>query len=332
MFVLGLQGSPRVKGNTSVLLSTFLAEAERLGARTEYLDVAKKNIAPCRECGACEKKGFCPFDDDMQEVYPLLRHADLIVLASPVFFYGVTAQLKALIDRSQALWSRRYVHGLSDPGRKWRRGFVLSVGATRGTNLFEGVNLTAKYFFDAVGASFDGTLAFNRIEGPEDIKKHPTAIEEARKKARTLGVPFLSRKKVLFVCTENACRSQMASAFAQLHAGDLIEAASAGSAPAEEINPLMVEAMGEKSIDMAFRKPKTISAFANSGKPDLIVSMGCGDACPIFPDVSNEEWGLEDPAGKPISFMREIRDDIERRVLELVGNLNIEIKGGENYG
>ena len=322
MFVLGLQGSPRVKGNTGILLSAFLAEAERLGARTEILDVARKNIAPCQECGACERKGFCPFDDDMQEVYPLLRRADLIVLATPVFFYGVTAQLKALIDRSQALWSRKYVHGLSDPGREWRRGFVLSVGATKGTNLFDGVNLTAKYFFDAVGTSFDGTLAFNRIEGSGDITKHPTALEDAKEKAGILVTPFLDRKKVLFVCTENACRSQMAGAFAQLYAGNRIAALSAGSAPAEELNPIMIEVMAEKNIDMAFREPKTISAAANRGKPDLIISMGCGEACPLFPDVPNEEWDLEDPEGKPIAFMREIRDDIERRVVELIGNLS----------
>ena len=321
MLVVGLQGSPRVKGNTSILLSTFLGEAKRLGARTEYLDAAKRNISPCLECGVCEQKSFCPIDDEMQDVYLLLRQADLIVLASPVFFYGVTAQLKALIDRTQALWSRRYVLGLTDPGRKWRRGFVLSVGATKGKNLFEGVNLTAKYFFDAVGASFDGTLAFNQIEGSGDISKHPTALEDAKEKARTLVTPFLDRKKVLFVCTENACRSQMASALAQLHAGDRIEAVSAGSSPAQEINPLMIEVMGEKNIDMALRKPKTISAVAGHGKPDLIISMGCGDACPFFPDVPNEEWALEDPAGKPISFMREIRDDIERRVIELIRNL-----------
>ena len=322
MFVLGLQGSPRIKGNTSILLSTFLTEAERLGARTEYIDVAKKNISPCLECGVCEQKGFCPIDDDMQEVYPLLRHADLIVMATPIFFYGVTAQLKALIDRSQALWSRRYVLGLTDPGREWRQGLSLAVGATKGKNLFEGVDLTAKYFFDAVGASFDGSLNFKQIEGSGDIAKHPTALEDAKERAGTLVAPFLDRKKILFVCAENACRSQMASAFAQRHAGGRIEAVSAGSTPAEEINPLMIEVMGEKDIDMAFRKPKTISAVASHGKPDLIISMGCGDACPLFPDVPNEEWDLEDPAGKPISLMREIRDDIEKRVKDLCERKN----------
>ncbi len=318
MFVLGLQGSPRTEGNTTVLLSTFLTEAERLGASTRHLDVARKNISPCQECSTCEKNGFCPIDDDMQQIYPLLRQADIIVMATPIFFYGPTAQMKALIDRSQALWARRYVHKLVDPGRKWRRGFLLSLGATKGKNLFEGVSLTAKYFFDAVGASFDGSLTYRRIEGPGEIAKHPTALSDAKEKARSLVTPFLNRKKILFVCTKNACRSQMASAFARYHAGDRIEVESAGSRPAEEINPLMEEVMSEKGIDMAFRKPRSIEEAASSGKPDLIISMGCEEACPLFPGTRNQEWPVPDPAGKPIEVMRKIREEVEERVRRLI--------------
>ena len=321
MFVLGLQGSPRTKGNTTVLLSTFLTEAERLGARTQHLDVACKNISPCQECSTCEKNGFCPIDDDMQQIYPLLRQADIIVMATPIFFYGPTAQMKALIDRSQALWARRYVHKLVDPGRKWRRGFLLSLGATKGKNLFEGVSLTAKYFFDAVGASFDGSLTYRKIGGPGEIEDHPTALTDAKEKARAIVTPFLKRKKLLFVCTENACRSQMASAFAQYHAGDKIEVESAGSAPAQEVNPLMEEVMSEKGIDMAFRKPKSMEEAASSGKPDLIISMGCEEACPLFPGTRNQEWPVPDPAGKPIEFMRKIREEVEERVRRLIEEL-----------
>jgi len=211
MFVLGLQGSPRTKGNTSILLSTFLEEAQRIGAFTQRLDVARMNISPCLECGTCDEEGFCPVDDDMEQVYPMLRQADIIVMATPIFFYGATAQLKALIDRSQALWSRKYVHKLVDPGRRWRRGFLLSLGATKGKNLFDGVTLTAKYFFDAVGASFDGSLTYRQIENAGEIAKHPSALKDAREKAGEIATPFLKRKKLLFVCTENACRSQMAS-------------------------------------------------------------------------------------------------------------------------
>jgi arsenate reductase len=315
MFVLGLQGSPRIKGNTSLLLSTFLAEAERLGARTHQVHVARQNISPCLECGTCEKEGFCAVDDDMQRVYPLLWQADMIVLATPVFFYGPTAQMKALIDRSQGLWARRYVHKLADPGRKWRRGFLLSLGATKGKNLFDGVKLTAKYFFDAVGATFEGSLTYRQIEAQGDLARHPTALSDAKEQARTLVTPLLKRKKVLFACTENACRSQMASAFAQSLAGDRIEAESAGSTPAEEVNPVMEEVMAEKGIDMAFRKPKSLEeAGRRLGTPDLIITMGCEEVCPLFPGVSSQEWDLPDPSGESIAFMRRVRDDIEERV------------------
>lgn len=317
MFVLGLQGSPRIKGNTGILLSAFLAEAESLGACTKRLDVARKYITPCQECGTCEKEGFCPIDDDMQRIYPLLRSADLVILATPIFFYGATAQMKALIDRSQVLWARKYIHRLSDPGRNRRSGFLLSLGATKGKNLFDGVSLTARYFFDAAGAHFEGSLTYRQVEGPGEIKQHPTALADARKKARALVAPFLSRKKILFVCTGNTCRSQMASAFAQYHAGERIEAESAGSSSAQEINPLMVEVMAEKGIDMAFRRPKSIKEAIRCGKPDLIISMGCGDTCPFFPGVPNQEWSVPDPAGRPVEIMRRIRDRIEERVRRL---------------
>ncbi len=314
MLVLGLQGSPRIKGNTSLLLFAFLAEAERLGARTHQLDVARMDISPCQECGTCEKKGYCSIDDDMKQVCFLLRRSDIIVMATPIFFYGPTAQMKALIDRTQALWARRYVHRLVDPGQKWRRGILLSLGATKGKNLFEGVSLTAKYFFDAVGATFDGSLTYRQIEASGEIAKHPTAFADAKEKARSLVTPFLKRKKVLFVCTENACRSQMASAFAQYHAGDRLEVDSAGSSPAPGVNPLMAEVMAEKGIDMAFRKPTSIEEAARLGTPDLIISMGCEEACPHFPGVPQQEWNLSDPSGKSIAFMRKIRDEIEDRV------------------
>ena len=319
MFVLGLQGSPRTKGNTSILLSAFLTGAERLGARTQRIDVADKHVSPCLECLTCEKEGFCPIDDDMQEIYALLRQADIIVMATPIFFYGATAQLKALIDRSQALWARKYVHNLVDPGRKWRCGFLLSLGATKGKNLFQGVDLTAKYFFDAVGANFDGSLTYRQIEQAGEIKKHPTALLDADKQARRVVTPFLKRKKILFVCKENACRSQMASAFARYHAGDRIEAESAGSAPAEKIDPVMEEVMREKGMDMAFRKPKSIKEAARSGKPDLIISMGCEEVFPLFPGVPSEAWPVPETAGKPIASMARIRGEIEERVKRLIG-------------
>ena len=318
MFVLGLQGSPRAKGNTGILLSAFLDEVERLGGRVSTLDATKMNVMPCLGCGACERKGYCPQNDDMQAAYPLLRKADLVVLATPIYFYGPTAQLKAFIDRSQALWSRKYALDLEDPRRKWRKGFLLAVGATKGKNLFDGTNLTAKYFFDAVGAGFEGTLGYRKVEKVGDMDTHPTALADARAKAKELTTPFLNRKKVLFVCRENACRSQMAKAFARYFAGGKIDALSAGTRPAENINPIMEEVMRESGIDVAFQKPRSIDDLVAQTTPEMIITMGCGEECPIISGVQYEEWDLSDPAGKPIEFMRNVRDEIENRVKHLI--------------
>lgn len=322
MFILGLNGSPRKNGNTSILLSEFMEEAEKLGAVTRTIIADKKNILPCKEYKTCESKGFCPIDDDMEnEIYSLLWDADLIVIATPVFFYSVPAQLKALIDRSQTMWARKYRLKLEDPGRKWRTGFLLALGATKGANLFEGMNLTVKYFFDAVGANFKESLTYRRIEEKGDIAKHPTAFKDAREKAHDLIGPYLNRKRVLFVCRGNACRSQMSQAFAQFYAGDRIEAQSAGDSPAESISHVMMQAMAEKGIDLAFRKPRSVQEVVKSNSPHIIVTMGCEVSCPVIPGAKVINWDLPDPVGKPVEFMRELRDDIEKKVIELVSKL-----------
>jgi arsenate reductase len=319
MFVLGLQGSPRKKGNTSYLLTSFLDQLREKGAQTHLIHVAEKNIKPCIGCGNCERKGICAIIDDdmMKEIYGLLRRADVVVAATPIYFYNATAQLKALIDRSQTLWSRKYKLGLTDPGRPDRKGILLAVGATRGKNLFEGMVLTARYFFDAVGADFHGSLTYRQIENSGDMKKHPTVAGDIAKEVERL-MPMLRRKKILFACRQNACRSQMASAFAQYLAGEKIDALSAGSTPATAVNPLMEEVMRESGLDVAFRKPQSIDAVIERTKPDMVITMGCGDQCPFIPGVIYEDWDLEDPAGKPIEFMRTIRDEIEQRVKRLV--------------
>ena len=323
MLALGLQGSPRKNGNTSFLLSVFMNELEKLGAQVKVIEADKKKIIPCKEYSTCENKGFCPIDDDMKhEIYPLLREADIIVAATPIFFYSVPAQLKGLIDRSQALWARRYRLKLNDPKQKWRRGFLLSLGATKGKNLFNGLQLTIKYFFDAVGASLEGSLTYRQIENLGDMEKHPSVLEKVKKEANQLIAPFLGRKKILFACRENACRSQMACAFAQSLAGDKFEVMSGGSSPAGKINPLMVEAMSEKGLDMAFRNPKSIEEAITKVRPDIIITMGCGEECPFLPGVKIEDWDLPDPAGKPIDFMRNVRDEIENRVVSLIKNFD----------
>ena len=322
MLVVGLQGSPRKKGNTHFLLSTFMTAAEKLGARTIVIDVTQKKIIPCKEYTVCEKKGYCPIEDDVKdEIYPLLREAELVVLATPIFFYNMTAQLKAVVDRCQTFWARKYKLKLKDPGASMRRGFLLAVGATKGKNLFEGLNLTTQYFFDAIWAKFDDSLTYRGIEGPKDMAAHPTVIQEVEEAAERLLQPFQGRKKVLFACRENACRSQMASAFAQFLAGDKLDVSNAGSEPAEKINLDMVKVMHEKGIDMGFRNPRSMEEAIASDTPELIITMGCGEQCSLVPGAKIIDWDLPDPAGKPMEFMRDVRDEIEKRVLDLINEI-----------
>jgi arsenate reductase len=322
MLILGLQGSPRKKGNTNFLLSTFLQAAERRGAVTRAIQVVERNILPCKEYVVCEKKGYCPIDDDMaSEIYGLLRQAEVVVLASPIFFYNMTSQLKALVDRCQTFWARKYRLKLSDPLKSTRRGYLLSVGATKGKNLFEGLQLTAKYFFDAIDARYEGSLVYRGIEGAKDLANLPTAREEVEQAVEALMAPYASRKKVLFLCRQNAGRSQMAGAFAQHLAGDKLDVATAGSQPVEKLNPDMVSAMAEKKIDLAFRTPQGIEAALANGRPDAIVTMGCGEECPVVPGALHQEWDVPDPSGQPMETMRQARDEIESRVKQLIAAL-----------
>jgi arsenate reductase len=322
MLVLGFQGSPRKKGNTSFLLSTFMQTVESFGAQTRIVEVTQKNIIPCKEYVVCEKKGFCPIDDDIKtEIYPLIRQAEVVVLASPIFFFNMTAQLKAVVDRCQLFWARKYKLKLTDPAKKTKRGFLLSVGASKGKSLFEGLQLTAKYFFDAIDARFDGSLTYRGIEGPKDMAHHPTVSADVEKAAADLIGPLLGRKTILFAGRENACRSQMAGAFAQYLAGDKFEVINGGSQPAHKINPDMIKAMHAKGIDMAFRVPQSIESAIANNAPDFIVTMGCGEECPYVPGARMLDWDLPDPAGKPPDFMRAVRDKIENRVKNLIKEL-----------
>jgi protein-tyrosine-phosphatase len=233
----------------------------------------------------------------------------------------MSAQLKAVIDRCQTFWARKYRLKLRDPGANMRRGFLLSVGATKGKNLFEGLQLTTQYFFDAICAKFEGSLTYRGIEGPKDMAVHPTVLEDVEKAVSSILEPFQGRKKVLFACHENACRSQMASAFAQSLAGDKLEVINGGSEPGDEVNPDMVKVMHEKGIDMAFRSPQSIDAAISHVKPDYIITMGCREQCPHVPDARIQDWDLADPAEQSIDFMRDVRDDIETRVTELIEDI-----------
>jgi arsenate reductase len=130
------------------------------------------------------------------------------------------------------------------------------------------------------------------------------------------------KPSVLFVCVHNAGRSQMAAGWLRHLAGARVEVRSAGSEPADRINPAAVEAMREVGIDITGQRPKVL-AYEVAQDSDVIITMGCGDACPVFPGKRYEDWKLDDPAGKGVDAVRPIRDDIEQRVRALLADLAI---------
>ena len=149
-------------------------------------------MSGCVECGGCEKTGKCVLQDDMQDVYPLLDDADIIILSSPIFFYGLSSQLKALVDRAQAIWSRKRLQEDGIGRQETRgRGYLLAVGATRGEKLFQGAQMVAKYFFDALSMSYGGDLFLQGLEEKGAAMQHPNALS----KAYDLGMNMASADK-----------------------------------------------------------------------------------------------------------------------------------------
>jgi multimeric flavodoxin WrbA len=186
MKVLGIYGSPRKGGNSDQLLDKALKGAHSCGAETRSVYPRDLNMCGCLECGGCDKTGRCVVKDDMQSIYPLLQEADVVILASPIFFYNVTAQAKALIDRSQAMWSKRMLEKDRDQRKRYDsgKGYLIAVAASKGQRLFDCAGLTARYFFDAMDMSYEGGLFFRGLESKTDLKKRPDMLEQAFKLGR----------------------------------------------------------------------------------------------------------------------------------------------------
>jgi multimeric flavodoxin WrbA len=179
--VLGIAGSPRRGGNTDHLLQQVIVGASSQGAETKTIVLSELNILPCRHCDGCIKTGKCVVDDDMQWIHNDLRSFDRIVLASPIFFMGVTAQTKAMIDRCQALWVIKYVLKLPvaiEPSKE-HKGIFVSVGGTKFRDLFQPAMATVKSWFTTMDVNYDGNLVFSGIDEIKAILGHPTALKDA---------------------------------------------------------------------------------------------------------------------------------------------------------
>lgn len=191
MKILALMGSPRLKGNTDILTDEALRGAQAHGATTEKVIVCKLKVAGCIACYNCLEAGICGIRDDMDRLYEKFEAADAVLVAAPIFFYSPPAQLKAVIDRAQASYVRKYVlkHDIDRGGRK---GGFIGVGATSGARLFEGTRLTMRYFFDAVGVKYTEELLIRGVDSKGEIKDHPTALADAYALGEKLAEPTTS--------------------------------------------------------------------------------------------------------------------------------------------
>lgn len=205
MKVLGIYGSPRKGGNSDQLLDEALRGAREVGAEVSTVRCADLRMSGCLECGGCDETGECVIQDDMQAVYPQLEEADAIILASPMFFYNVSSQAKALIDRSQAMWNRRMLRKTKEQRKTYEsgNGYLLAVGATKGKNLFEGAELVAKYFFDALDMSYEGGVFIRSVEGKGDIAREPDALRQAFELGRRVVEEFGGKQEVATRSAEN---------------------------------------------------------------------------------------------------------------------------------
>ncbi len=181
MKILGIAGSPRRGGNTDTLLARFLEGAASKGAETKTLIVCQLKIAGCQHCDACLKKGICRIQDDMQMVYSEMEAADGLVLASPLQFMTVPSELKALIDRCQALFVRKYILKIPPLGdTRPRKGFLISVGGRRTIpNLFDAELITIKTFFRTLDVEYTGEILIPGVDAKGDILKHPEQLARA---------------------------------------------------------------------------------------------------------------------------------------------------------
>lgn len=189
--VLGISTSPRQGGNTDLLLREALRGAESAGAQAEYLSLCGLKINPCVECYACARTGECAVRDDFQGVFAKLLEADRLVFATPVFFMGVAAQGKLLIDRCQCLWSRKYIlkRPLFPDGGRDRRALVIAVGGSKSRKMFDAVRLTMKYWFDALEMGYFGNLFVNQVDARAEVLKYPDALAEAFRMGAVLADP-----------------------------------------------------------------------------------------------------------------------------------------------
>jgi len=179
MKVVAFFGSPRIHGNTDLLLEETLKPVRAAGHEVVEFRLNFMNIKPCQNCGGCEKSGVCIVPDAMTEVYDAIRTADRVILASPIFFFGLSGQTKIMIDRCQSFWCEKYLLKKSIPaGPHGRKGLLIVVGGMKKDDGVQCCDTTARAFFRTVSVPEHASLHFLGVDAKGEILSHPTALAE----------------------------------------------------------------------------------------------------------------------------------------------------------
>jgi multimeric flavodoxin WrbA len=181
--VLALLGSPRENGNTGKLLKEVLKGAREEGGKVEEIHITAKNIQPCGEIFDCiENNGVCPIKDDMVEIYEKLKQADVVIVATPIMTLGIPAKLKALMDRCQTFWVRKYMlkdSFISPEKKKRRKGLFICTAGLSWSKVFQGAIMSMTAFFEIIDVEYTANLLYNKMDKLGGIENHPTAFSEA---------------------------------------------------------------------------------------------------------------------------------------------------------
>jgi multimeric flavodoxin WrbA len=190
--IIAFNGSPRSGGNTQQLLDEAVRGAREQGAHVTVFHLNALKLRPCQNCGGCDDTGRCVIQDDMQAIHAAIRSADRIIVASPIFFFSVSAQTKIMIDRCQAFWAEKYVHQKPvPPGPAGRKGMLILVGGMKrdGKNQgFDCAEAVVRAFFRTVNVQEHVTLAYGSVDKKGEIKEHPEALKEAYAAGKALAL------------------------------------------------------------------------------------------------------------------------------------------------
>jgi multimeric flavodoxin WrbA len=187
MKVVAFQGSPRIDGNTEILLNEAVRAVKEQGHKVRIFKLNHMNIKPCQDCSGCDKTGICIINDDMKKVYQAIREADRIILASPIFFFGLSAQAKAMVDRCQSFWCEKYLLKKAIPeGPHGRKGLLILVGGMKKEVGIQCGDASAKAFFRTISVPHHEVLGFLQVDAKGAILEHPSALKDAYEAGRKL--------------------------------------------------------------------------------------------------------------------------------------------------